>query len=348
MTGLRFAGCAAGAGMTLALVAGCGGANTPTVPTPHGVANGATRAGAAVPGDKRNVKRLIYVSEWRIGKPGIVSVFDYQTKQHVHTLSGFNQPTGQCVDAAGDIWIPQADGQSVTEYPHGEWTPIKTLHTSGRAFGCTVSPSGDLAVGNFDVGSAPGSIQVFKNASEPAQQYRCPGFGYYDVPGYDGHGNLYVETIVDLRTGQTGVCELPAGGTALKPVTLNVTLNSTGSVMWDGKYITLTENNYQRTYGTAIYQATESPSGNLTVVGTTVLTDRLGRPSGGRQPFILGNENTPKNMHQARIVVGLSASPSGDPVMAYWKYPAGGKPIELFSSRYKIRDFFGESVSIRN
>ncbi|MBV8197427.1 MAG: hypothetical protein JO263_04790 [Candidatus Eremiobacteraeota bacterium] len=275
-------------------------------------------------------RKLIYLSEWRIGRPDVVIVYDYRTRQRVRTLQGFNEPTGQCVDAAGDIWIAQADGYSVTEYAHGGTTPIKTLHTSGRAFGCSVAPNGDLAVGNFDVGSAPGSIQVFKNASEPGQQYVCPGYGYYDVPGYDGKGNLYVETLVDLRTGKTGVCMLPAGGSALRPVTVNVTINSTGSVMWDGKHITLTEVNYHGSYTTAIYQAEESPSGNLTVVGTTVLTDRRGRPAGGRQPFILGN-----------VVVGLS-----DSVLAYWRYPAGGRPTKQFPKTSKTRGPFGESVSI--
>ena len=333
---MRFGRFACVVGLNIALLAGCGAQTT----TPM------TAASQNVPspgtGAVRDPNKLVYLSEWRIlGHPSAAIFYGYKSMRRVGHITGFNERTGQCVDAAGDVWIAQADGQAVTEYAHGGTTPIKTLATSGRAFGCSVAPDGDLAVGNFDVGSAPGSIQVFKNASGPPHQYTCPGFGYYDDPGYDANGNLYVEVLVDLRTSTTGVCELPAGGNALRPVSLNVTIGATGSTMWDGKYITLTDTNYNGTYGTAIYQATESPSGNLTVVGTTVLFDRRGRVAGGRQPFIVGDENTPRNRHQGSVVVGFSES-----LLTYWNYPAGGKPIKRFPDATETRHPFGESVSI--
>jgi hypothetical protein len=324
------------------LLSGCGGSQTATTNVvPPGVATAgyAAQNGSWMLRYAKTLNKLVYVSEWPHGP---VSVYDYQTGTLVGQLEGFNEPTGFCVDAAGDVWIAQADGQSVTEYAHGGSSPIKTLHTSGRAFGCSVSPNGDLAVANFDVGSAPGSIQVFKNASGSPKQYTCPGYGYYEPPGYDGKGNLYVEVLASLRELAFGACRLPSGGSALQPVKVNVTINSGGSVMSDGKYITLTEVNYKNTYTTAIYQTKESRSGDLTVVGTTVLVDGLGRPAGGWQPFILGKRNTPDNTQQSHQVVGLS-----DSVVSYWSYPRGGRPAKSFPSAFfTTLSPFGEAVSI--
>jgi hypothetical protein len=151
------------------------------------------------------------------------------------------------------------------------------------AFGCSVSPNGDLVVGNFDVGSAPGSIQAFKNASGSPKQYTCPSYGYYEPPGYDGKGNLYVEVLVNLEGLNVGVYRLPSRGTSLQPVKVNVTINSGGSAMWDGKYITFTEVNYKNSYTTAIYQTKESPSGDLTERSGTVGKRRYRPGSPGRK-----------------------------------------------------------------
>jgi hypothetical protein len=330
-----------GIGLT-ALLGGCGGTQTAaTNAIPQGIAGSdrAARGGSWMSPDAKKLDKLVYVSEW---PKGPVSVYEYQTARLVGRLTGFDQPTGQCVDGAGDIWIAQADGRSVAEYAHGGSSPIKTLHTSGRAFGCSVSPNGDLAVANFDVGSAPGSIQVFKNASGSPKEYTCPGYGYYEPPGYDGKGNLYVEVLASLREIDFGVCRLPSGGSALQPVKVNVTINSGASVMWDGKYITLTDVNYKNTYTTAIYQAKESRSGDLKVIGTTVLEDGIGQPAGGWQPFILGKKNTPDNTHQSSVVVGLS-----DGVVSYWSYPLGGKPAKSFPiAFFSTLSPFGEAVSI--
>ncbi len=323
--------------VAVALLTGCGA--LPLGSAQRTEMSGATHGRSWMAREAKKLDKLVYVSEWPHGP---VSVYDYRTMHIVGKLEGFNEPTGQCVDAAGDVWISQADGQSVTEYAHGGSRPIKTLSTSGRAFGCSVSPNGDLAVANFDVGSAPGSIQVFKKASGPPEQYSCSGYGYYYSPGYDGKGNLYVEVLANLQGFNFGVCRLPSGGNALEPVKINVTIKSAGSVMWDGRYITLAELNYHGSYTTAIYRAKESSSGNLTVVGTTVLVDSFGRPAGGQQPFILGKRNTPDNAQQSGVVVGQS-----DSLLTYWRYPRGAKPTKTFPSGFlQVDDPFGESVSI--
>ncbi|MBV8067114.1 MAG: hypothetical protein JO113_03975, partial [Candidatus Eremiobacteraeota bacterium] len=242
------------------------------------------RAGA------KSIKLLLYVSDFQAGR---VYVSDYATGDLQGILAGFNEPAGLCVDAGGDVWIAQADGEAVVEYAHGGTRPIKTLNTSGRAFGCSVAPNGDLAVANFDVGSSPGSVQVFKHASGTPQQYTCPGRGYYYPPGYDIEGNLYVEALDNLRLADVGVCMLASNGNSMKSVNVNVTINSGGSVMWDGRHITLTDVDYDKMWTTAVYRARESAGGDLTVIGTTQLTANHGNTAVVQQPFLIGKENPP-------------------------------------------------------
>ena len=98
--------------------------------------------------------------------------------------------------------------------------------------------------------------------------------------------------------------------------------------MWDGKYITLTDQDYDATETTAIYRAKESKSGNLTVVGTTDLTDTCDHHYADiPQPFLAGSRNTPRpEIPKPRWSLGgnvLCAKRFG-----YWAYPVpNGKPI---------------------
>lgn len=101
--------------------------------------------------------------------------------------------------------------------------------------------------------------------------------------------------------------------------------------MWDGKYITLTDQNYDATESTAIYQATESKSGNLKVVGTTDLTDTCNQTRADvPQPFIVGDLNTPVLRRQGTLVAGGNIACHAR--LDYWAYPfPSGNPIVVLS-----------------
>ena len=281
-------------------------------------------------------KQLLYVSSFYFGR---VHVYDYHAQSEVGEITGLGQPTGQCVDAKGDVWISQADPHLVVEYPRASLRQIREVQTFARPFGCSVSPNGDLAVAEFDRGSAPGDVEVFKNGSGRGTMYACNGFSYYpNSPGYDDKGNLFVEGLESLQQNVTGVCLLPAGGNVLAPVNFGVALHDGGGAMWDGKYMTLADvelNGGKAT--TTIYQVTINASRGLTVAGSTVLAN-----SSLHQPFILGGKNTPVNVHQGHAVVGPDNYHVGE-----WTYPAGvkkGVPFEFYPREIP----FGESISIGN
>jgi hypothetical protein len=268
-----------------------------------------------------NVARMLfYISDWATDD---VYVYAYPKAKLVGKLTGFQKPYGQCADKDGNEWIADFAASSIVEYAHGGTTPIATLATNGNTMGCAIAPSGDLAVANFATASGPGDVQVFKDASGNPTDYSNSSCYNLWAPGYDKNGNLYVEG----KSTVPAVCELRARGSSLVRVSINQSIGSPGSVMWDGKYITLTDQDYEATQTTAIYRATESKSGNLNVVGTTDLTDTCDHHyTDIPQPFLAGSRNTPKLKYEATVLLGGNVLCTNR--FGYWAYPVpSGKPI---------------------
>lgn len=290
--------------------------------------------------DAANIKRLLYVSDHHTDD---VYVYDFRRRTLVGKLTGFHDPYGQCVDAAGDVWITNFSGSSVVEYAHGRSKPLRTLATDGYSIGCSVAPQGDLSVANLTTSSGAGDIEIWQNGTGTPSSYSNAQYCYYVwPPGDDNYGNMFVET-----NASSYVCELYYGGSqGLMPGNSGFykpTINFPGGAMWDGEYITFTDQQYGGTNTTAIYQTTEEACGGLQIVGTTVLTDTCNDDDVGvTQPFIVGKENTPKNEVQGSLVVGGNLWCKHR--LDIWRYPAGGNPI--WSLKSAPAEPYGESVSI--
>ena len=160
--------------------------------------------------------------------------------------------------------------------------------------------NGDLAVVN---GGVTSDVQIWKHAAGMPTTYTNQKYcSAMYPPGYDNKGNLYIET--GEGGSDYGVCELAAGGSSLVPVKFNHDIGYAGSVMWDGKYLTFTDQSYggknrdKEGYTTAIYRVKEAHDG-LNVVGTTVLRYA---PCGTivPQPFIVGKRIPPQTMSRVR------------------------------------------------
>jgi len=280
-------------------------------------------------------KKLLYISDWATDD---VYVYTYPNFVLQGQLTGFSKPYGQCVDADGNVWIANYGGSTIVEYAHGVSTPTATLTTDGSPIGCAVSKTGNLAVADFSTPSGPGNIEVFTNETGTPAEYSNASCDNLWPPGYDNKGNLWV-----FGTGSsTNLCELPNQGTALAPVAFAQKINAPGSIMWDGKYMAITDRAYKETQSTGIYQAQVSTAG-LTVVSSTPLRDTcLGRFDLTPQPFVVGSQDTPLTKKEGTVVVGgnwLCANR-----FALWAYPwPGGAPILLLSNA--PAEPYGESLS---
>jgi hypothetical protein len=314
----------------LALLAGCGGQVAPTGGVPQSTA---THGKSWMLPEAKGIKELLYVSDGLYD----VYVYDYKTGAEVGMLSGFNRSAGQCVDAKGDVWI--ANDSSVVEYAHGGAAPLKTFSTEDSV-GCSVDPtSGNLAVAE---GTAH-TILIFKHASGNPTVYKASQRCAFELlpPGYDDKGNLYMEA---WRGHSNNVCELPHGAAKIKgPIsTGSLVLGNYGTVMWDGKYITLAEDDdYYIANAAVIHQMKEDASGGLTEVGETVLSQNCNVDV--PQPFIVGTKNTPDNHTQGTAVVGTNTHCGEYETVFYWAYPSGGNPTKAFAPGAAG---WGDSVSI--
>jgi hypothetical protein len=291
--------------------------------------------------DAKAIRKLLYISDHHTDD---VYVYNFASGKLVGKLTGFSDPYGECVDAKGDVWIANFSGSSVVEYAHGGTTPIATLATNGYAIGCSVAPEGDLSVADLTTPSGAGNIELWQHASGTPISYSNSEYCYYVwPPGDDNYGNMFVET-----NASNYVCELYYGGSqGLMPGNSSFSqseISFPGGSMWDGEYVTFTDQQYDQTNTTAIYQTIEEPCGGLMVIGTTVLTDTChNNYVGVVQPFIVGEKNTPNNTTQGTLVVGGNTWCKHR--VDVWNYPAGGNPV--LSLKSAPLEPYGGSVSIK-
>ena len=338
---------ALGIGIAAAFLAGCGGSQPPIAPLQslpfaqaHTTEAQRDDGNSWMAPEAKRIKELLYVSDQNTNR---VYIYSYKTGRVVGKLVSLFQPSGQCIDRNGDIWIADYVGEAVVEYPHGDVHRIKRIRTDGLPNSCTVDPTtGNLAVANAVTRHGPSNIVVFTQLGEHSV-YSNKDCNLIEQVGYDNHGNLYV------AAGSLGsspyVCELPHGGKSLEKITISRQIRTPRGVMWDGKYIAFTDDDYLHG-NAAIYQATPTRSGGLKVVSTTVFKSGCGGLSYLFQPFIVGSVNTPSNSQQGTAVVGddyVSIYHCEHP-FSYWVYPAGGKPTHnLFNAPLSPS---GQSVSI--
>jgi len=239
---------------------------------------------------------------------GDINILTFPEGQPVGAITGFGEPEGECVDAAGNVYITDAQNASIQVFAHGGVAPIRTLrYSNAQPYDCSIDPvSGNLAVTNHTFSrKAHSLVAIFAGAQGTPKTYSFPGF---QTPycGYDGQGNLYI----DGSDRRTEIAELPKGGNAVVNAFLNQPVIHQASILWDGHYVVITSLN------PAAYRVTFSGR-NGTIVGTTSLSgtsgDRLG---------IAGSE-----------IVG-----AGSDYVYSWGYPAGGTPLHRYSGFTEAAD----------
>lgn len=272
---------------------------------------------------------LLYVA---VGTNGDVNVYDYASGKLVGTLTGLGSPNNGCVDKKGDVFITNFGNGETYEYAHGGSKRLNTYTTNGYVVGCSLDAQGDLAVTDYYSGNGAGQVCIWKGGTGSSTCYSDGSACYFMWPaGYDDKGNIYVEG----EYSSIVVCELPKGGSTMQQVQYTGgTIDFPGAVMWDGKYLTLSDQESGGTFTDGIYQATESSSGDLAIVGKTQLTDTCYSDyTDVVAPFIVGKKNTPVNRQQGTQVVGSNiwCYDAGKPDVDIWSYPAGGNPVKSFN-----------------
>jgi hypothetical protein len=301
------------------MFAGCGGSPSqigPAVAMPQNAIVSRLETGRSWMAPEAKAEDLLYVSDIR---NQTVNVYSYPQGGTVGKLTGFGRPKGECADAAGNVWIADAGGSDVIEYPHGGSNPIVALDTPGSPTGCSVDPlTGNLAV----TGGTNGIVlSIYRHTTRGGWRspvkYAASNIHAAYFCGYDGQGNLFVDGV---NGGQFQFAELSRGGTLLKSITLNQSIAVPAQVQWDGHNVAVGDSG---TSPSVIYQFSINGS-----AGTEIGSTTLDGTKSVRQFWIQGDTVVAPSLNGHDV--GL------------FNYPAGGSPTGTIEG---VRAF-GAAVSL--
>ena len=259
--------------------------------------------------DAKKSKSLMYVAD---EDNNDVLVYTYPAGKKMGMLTGFETPTGICSNKAGDVFILNGNGMTVTVYAHGGTTPIRTLELPGYPyFNCSVDPTtGNLALGVL-AGSCGNCIAVFTNASGTPTTYTPSGQQGFPGCGYDNKGNLFCDAYNDSEDVFL-LFEVAAGSASANQVSVSGASGlEPGSIQWDGKDLVFANGDSGNLYQIALSGSTGS------IAGSTVLNN-----TGNVWQFWLMNTSGKKSKKERVLAPTITGSDIG--VVGYYKYPAGG------------------------
>jgi hypothetical protein len=256
-----------------------------------------------MPDKKKKKSNYEYVSNFYSSS---LLEFDYpKGDASIGSLSG-DDPQGICRTGKKDFWQVNSGDDEIDEYAGGGTSPIATLSESaGEAAGCSVSTKGNLAVSIL----GSGDVVIFTGAKGSGTTV-ADGLDSTYFIGYDPKGDLFVDGITESDT--YGMVEMAAGSSSFKAVTLPNTIEFPGGVQWDGKYITL---NDQEAHDIYQYSVTGDVA---TLKGTVAL-------------------NGTSDCVQTWIAKKLVYCPdAGNENATVFKYPAGGSAIATLSGSFDL------------
>jgi hypothetical protein len=301
-----------------AMLAGCRGSQTPigalgAIPKASAFATHAERGKSWMKVHASNANLLYLTSGC-----GGTCVVSYPDGSLAGTIYGVGD-AAPCADANGNVYIPQR--AQLFEYAHGGTTPIATFNAQGFIAGCSV----DVTTGNIAVvyvNNGP-TVAVFPSGTDNPTTYTVVQSQYC---GYDNAGNLFVDAYTS--SGFTALYELPASGSTFQQLTLSESINGFPSqVQWDGQYLSLEKRGAPTV---SFYRLSISGSEATVVKKVRIRGLRVGLLS-----WIHGNTAFIPFANQGTKVVRAGA----------WKYPKGGKPINVLPRVDKRADFQGVTFS---
>jgi hypothetical protein len=275
---------------------------------------------------KRKAKPLLFVSD---ASAADVYIYSLPSLKLTGTITGFSQPQGECSDNKGNVWVTDANAQTIYELTHHGYLENELSDTSGYPVGCAWdSTTGNLAVMDlFGTGSTSGSVLVYsKGSGSPTSYTNSAQYSYY-FGGYDRSGNLFFDGLDN--GGNFMLSELPARASSAHTVKLSGgTIYFPGMVQWDSTRagLVIGDQSCGNTYSSCLYQVTISEQAGK--IGKQILLEgSSGTPLCDLvQGTLFGTRNTELAGSDLEF---CGSAPSGTYV---WPYPGGGAAADANSS----------------
>ncbi len=209
---------------------------------------------------------------------------------------------GECTSGKSTFWIVNSGNNDLAEYTYNGKKLIKTLSISdsGEPAGCAVnSTNGDIAVTLL----GEGAVILFKGGKQKGETVE-DGLAETYFDGYDAKGDLFVDGVT---AESTALVEMAAGSKTFENVSLPNTIKFPGSVQWDGKYVTVNDQEGGAIYRYAIADDVATLKGTVELTGTSDCSGTW-----IAQPYVFCAD------------AGLADAP-------VFKYPGGGDSIATLS-----------------
>jgi hypothetical protein len=300
-----------------ALLAGCSAMQPPAAAPAALPPNSATRAGdnggrSWMDASARKWD-LLYVSN-ALGPT--VNVYRFWQRKLVGVLTGFDEPLGECVDAAGDVYVTDHYGHRILEFAHGGASPINVIRTSlTQPSGCAVDlKTGDLAVADDS------NLLIYRGGKGRPKAYTGPLTEYASC-AYDDKGDLLVTDGLEGSSGYgSDFAWLRKGSGRLVPIKLHGgssygAFNDVGGIAWDGQYFGID--------GTDAYLISQERISRRR--GRLAGQTRVDGPVGQLGPIAIYNANGGPGSQGTEVVGAVAWTP--EPTVYFWKYPSGGPPV---------------------
>ncbi|HEY2473664.1 MAG TPA: hypothetical protein VGI19_02575 [Candidatus Cybelea sp.] len=297
---------ALGLSTAAALIAGCS-SNAGSAPITAAHPNlGALNQVASLTPDMHKKKRAPYQY---MSVSNAILEYDYPRSDKAIGQISLNSGAGECADtlhgaAKRDFWVTLPVPAEFDEFALGSAKPIKTLtESAGEPANCAMDPrTGNLAAPIL----SNGDVVIFQHASGSGTTMTTRLFeAYFD--GYDNNGNLFVDGRNDSLT--FGLVELPNGSSTFENISISNTIEFPGAVQWDGKYLTVGDQEAHTIYRYTVSGTTATLKGTVSLTGASDCGQTwIG--SGGR------------------VFCPDSSNSQGE----VYKYPAGGSPVAILTT----------------
>jgi hypothetical protein len=231
------------------------------------------RASWLRPGAQRET--LLYVSE--SNGVAIYSNPSGDTFQLAGELLGFQLPSGECVDAHGNVFIEDETAQVIDEYAHGAVTPKAVIHDGyGQPYTCSIDrKTGRLAVVNVanPSGSEPGNVLIYSSPTGSPTEYSDSHLYVPLFCSFNSKGDLYLDAYDSGYHGE--LSKLPNGSQSFTMLTLSGgTMNVPGGLAFNGSQLLVGDSYNPKTH---IYETTVRGS-TATITSTIALSQTQGLP----------------------------------------------------------------------
>lgn len=248
-------------------------------------------------------------------------IYDFASLSLLATITGFDQPQGECSNKSGDVWIADANAQTVYELTRTGHLQNELAVPNGYPVACAWDPStGNLAVIAIAAASSgSGFVLIFPKGSGTPTEYQNSTAFYYYFGGYDPSGDLFFDGT--SAYGKFLLAELSKGGKSASTIAMKgSTIYYPGMVQWAGAKTGLLvgDQSCGNTYSSCLYPV--KISGKTGTAGSAI--DLKNSGGGEVCDLVQGVLSGTKLAGSDNDFCG--STPSSTYV---WNYPAGGAPV---------------------